>query len=227
MAVVSSNSNGRKASLSPMRKATIGVLVAGIIAAAALALGSAWVVRIGVAVAALTAIVAVALAWHDAKIQRQAREAENLEATRAQGADLHRERQSTMAVVDSLKSRNSRISGRVSELSGVINDLRTEIADLRTENSELSSDLARTQSRVEQLRAELRLAEAELAAINEEDEAEVFAMPRRGLPQDADTWAAVPTAEELWADGDHPTVVDMEAIIFPESLEGPEQRQHA
>lgn len=259
---MSSNEKARKATMSPTRKATLGVLIAGTIFAAALAFGSVWIVRLGVGLAIATAIFSVVLAWHESTRERQARERAALEATHAQADDLHRERQSSMAVVSSLKSRNSRISNRVEELSDTIAELREELFQLRFNNTSLTAEnqllnghndtlraeLKQSKTRVVALNQQLRRAEAELKALTTgQDDAEVVELPRRFEAQssaeeaaqveqtdlaDTSEWEAVPTADELWTDGDHPTVVDMKAIALsdialPELEQNEDERRHA
>lgn len=223
--LVSSAASGRRAVSSPARKLTVGVLVAGIVVAAALAIGTVWVVRAGVALAAITAVSTVLLAWREAALERRVAARRDLENARAQGLDLSRERRSNISVVNSLESRNNAIASRVDDLSTEIRTLRAEIATLRKVKGEMVHAIAERDVEVDTLRHDLRQAQATLQKLLSE-EAEVFAMPRRstGGEEAAADWSAVPTAEELWSDGDHPTVVDLKALAYPDV---PEQRKHA
>lgn len=220
---MSSAASGRRAVSSPARKLTIGILVAGLVVAAALAIGTVWIVRAGVVVAAATAVAGVALAWREAVIERRAAARRDLEQARAQGLELSRERRSNISVVNSLESRNNAISSRVDDLSTEIRTLRAEIATLRKLKGEMVETIAERDGELTDLRHDLRKAQSELHGLLGE-EAEVVAIPRLVASSSATGWSAVPTAEELWSDGDHPTVVDMQALAYPETLE---QRKHA
>lgn len=227
LVLVSSAASGHRAVSSPARKVTVGVLVAGIVLAAALAIGDVWVVRAGVALAIATAVTGVVLAWREATIDRRAAARRDLEIARAQGLELSRERRSNISVVNSLEARNNAIATRVDDLTTEIRTLRAEIATLRKVKGELVQDIAERDVDLMALRNELLKAQQELRKLVG-DEAEVFAMPRRGAlkAHSAESeWATLPTAEELWSDGDHPTVVDMKALVYPTPEQ--EQRRHA
>lgn len=226
---VSSAATGPGAGSSPARKLTIGVLIAGGVAAAALAVGTVWIVRGGVALAVLTAIASVLLAWREARIERREAAVRDLQLAREQGIALSRERRSNIAVVNSLESSNSAIAERVDDLGAEIRSLRSEIAMLRKLKGELAHDIAERDNEVVGLRRELTKAQAELHKLLA-DEADVYAISRHGSygEDSSPEWAAVPTAEELWTDGDHPTVVDMKALIFPDVADRvDDQRKHA
>ena len=223
---MSSAASGHRAASSPARKLTVGILVAGLLVAAALAIGTLWVVRGGVLLASITAVVSVTLAWREATIERRAAARKDLEQARAQGLDLSRERRSNLSVVNSLETRNDAIASRVEDLGTEIRTLRAEIAVLRKLKGEMAHTIAERDVEMLTLHQELQKARTELQMLVS-DEAEVFALPRRGAAAEGPSaaWADVPTAEELWADGDHPTVVDMKALAYPEIAS--EQRKHA
>jgi len=189
------------------------VLVAGLILAAALAIGGVWIVRAGVALATVTAVVSVVLAWREARLERKARARDELEAVRAQGMELSRERRANIAVVNSLESRNKAIAARITDLTAEIRVLREELITVRKVNSGLTEEVADRDETIVELRTDLAHAEEELRALLG-SRAEVVTMPRRGTVAvvSSDQWAALPTAEELWSDGDHPTVVDLKAL---------------
>lgn len=223
---MSSAASGRRAASSPARKLTIGILVAGILVAAALAIGTLWVVRAGVLLASITAVVSVTLAWREATIERRTAARKEIEQARAQGLDLSRERRSNISVVNSLETRNDAIASRVEDLGTEIRTLRAEIAVLRKLKGEMAQTIAERDVELLTLHQELQKARTELQMLVS-DEAEVFALPRRGAVAESPsaTWADVPTAEELWSDGDHPTVVDMKVLAYPDTA--PAQRKHA
>ncbi|QGF23933.1 hypothetical protein [Raineyella fluvialis] len=203
---------------------TVGVLAGGVVVAAALAIGEIWVVRGGVALAIATAVAGVVLAWREATLDRRAAARKDLEAARAQGLELSRERRSNINVVNSLEARNNAIATRVDDLTTEIRTLRAEMATLRKVKTDLVQGIAERDVELITMRNDLIKAQQELRKLAG-DEAEVFAMPRRTPLEAAPLWGALPTAEELWSDGDHPTVVDLKALAYPAPEE--EQRKHA
>lgn len=157
------------------------------------------------------------MAWRAAgRTLRRVREqhaTQVLEQARAHGEELSSERADNLSVLDTLEGRLTAqrqhtevLEHRVSTLRTQVKGLRREIATLLPEVSSLRGDkaalrdrLAEQDATVDDLRAELARREHELAALTD---GEVLTLPRRG----------VPTAEQIWSDGNHPTVVDLRAV---------------
>lgn len=199
------------------RTASVGVLLTGAVVATAAAFGSLWLVRLGLVLALLAGAAALALAWRAAgRTLRRVREqhaAQVREQVRAHREELSTERADHLAVLDTLDGRldaqrqhNEVLEHRVSTLRTQVKGLRREIATLLPEVSSLRGDTAALRDRLAEqdatvtgLRAELACREHELEALTD---GEVLTMPRRG----------VPTAEQIWSDGDHPPVVELRAV---------------
>ncbi|GAB3712376.1 hypothetical protein [Mariniluteicoccus flavus] len=203
----------RSGSASPLRRASQFALSAGLVLAIASAFGSVWVVRAGLVVLAIGAVLAVRFAWQELR-QSQAEHGQALShIARSQGASIAAERRRTGEVLDALRDHNGRADAAVRELEGTIGELKVELNTLRGANAGLKADLAERDHRISTLRRDLASREAELRTLQEiEDDAEVLAMPRHAAGSD---WDALPTAEDLFADGDHPTVVDLQKLAFP------------
>lgn len=177
-------SRGLKASA--LQRISEIVLITGTVAAAAFAAGSVWLVRLGVATAILTALVACAFAWRELNTARHAHADAMLKASREHGAVLREERSRNAAVVDALGQ-------RVFDAKKVIERQRMRIAAQRLEISGLKEDRVYLRGEVEhrgnviwELREALREHEPELEtpldeADAEEVDAEVHHMPRRVL----------------------------------------------
>ncbi|MVA76987.1 hypothetical protein GC722_13275 [Auraticoccus sp. F435] len=214
------------------RTLCIGVLAAGSVLAAALAFGSIWLVRLAVVLAVLTGVVAVWIAW--AALERTVRRLRAQHATELrQHVERHREqvqaeRADTMAVLDTLEGRFTAqrrhaevLEHRVATLRGQVTGLRRElakllpqVATLRGDKAALQHEVAARDTEVAELRAELARREAELTELTSGD---VVTMPRRGV-------GPLPTAEQIWSDGNHPTVVDLSAVTA-EEIFVPQRRQ--
>lgn len=206
----------RQAKPSLLRRATEIVLVAGTVLALAAAFGPTWLVRVGVAVAVVTAVVACVLAWREHFASRRAHAAQMLQASQQHGQALSEERTRNGQVVDTL-------TRRVKDAEVVIGGQRVIIATLRGEISTLKGDVVYLRSEVEHretvitsLRETVRSREAELIALHAEEggEAAVHALPRRVLAEHESVWDGLPDADDLWGDGSHPTVADMVMIDF-------------
>lgn len=199
------------------RTASIGVLLTGSVLATAAAFGSLWFVRVGLVLAVLAGAVALGLAWRAAsRTLRRVREqhaTQVREQARTHREEVSAERADNLAVLDTLEGRidaqrqhNEVLEHRVSTLRTQVKGLRREISTLLPEVSSLRGDkaalrdqLAEQEATMAELRAELARREHELAALTDGD---VLPMPRR----------RVPTAEQIWSDGNHPTVVDLRAV---------------
>ena len=216
-------------------RAAVVVLALAVVAAAASTLGTLWIVRAGVAVAVAGGIVALVLAVRGARRDRSRLRAEvaavSLTQSRAHGEQLHAERAHNAAVLDTL---TGRITAQAADLSQaldqvaaqteVIGALRSTISTQRGDKASLRLELARREQLVAELRAKVDAHERELASLRAADgvrldgtavdddasvnaSIDVVGMPRRAQRSQ---WDALPTAEDLWSDGDHPTVADLE-----------------
>lgn len=77
--------------------------------------------------------------------------------------------------------------------------------------------------RIKRLSEDLAEREEELRVLRgDEGDAEVLAMPRHAAKAD---WDALPSVEDLWSEGNFPTVVDLPALTLPAASQ--EMRKHA
>jgi hypothetical protein len=207
-------SRGLKAS--PFQRISEIVLISGTVAAAAFAAGSVWLVRLGVATAILTALVACAFAWRELNSTRHAHADAMLKASREHGAVLREERSRNATVVDALGQ-------RVFDAKKVIERQRMRIAAQRLEISELKDHRAYLQDEVEhrgkliwELRDAVREYEPELETPleeidAEEVDAEVHHMPRRVLAgQEEFVWHELSPEDEI--SESRPSLVDVKII---------------
>ena len=193
-------SRGLKAS--PLQRISEIVLITGTVAAAATAAGPLWLVRLGVATAIMTALLACAFAWRELNSARHAHADAMLKASREHGAALREERYRNAAVVDALGLR-IRDAGKVIERQRTrIAEQRVEIAGLRDDRVYLRGEVEHRDKVIFELREAVREREPELDTVHAESDAdadaEVHHMPRRVLAgQEEFVWQELSPEDEI------------------------------
>lgn len=207
------------------------VLSVGSVLAIAAAFGPVWVARVGVVIAVLAALLAVRFAWAELKQARTEHAKEQVAQLRAHREQLSAERRQSGEVVAALSAHNEQADRRIVTLQSTIGTLRGELSTLRGDNAALTAQVNERGQRITRLGRDLAAREAELAELRElraageapaGDAAEVLAMPRHAVVAD---WDALPSAEDLWSDGNHPTVVDLQQLAFPEAPSAEAKKQ--
>jgi hypothetical protein len=195
--VTSQPNASRRLKPSPLQRISEVVLIAGTVGAVALASGSLWLARVGVAVAITAALVACAFAWRDLNAARHAHAQAMLQAAREHGVRLTEERTRNAAVVDAL-------SMRIADAGKVIERQRIRIAQQRLEMTALNQDLAFWKGEIayrDKVISVLRDAgpepEPEVTSSSEESEAEVHHMPRRILVGHDFVWQELSAEDEI------------------------------
>jgi hypothetical protein len=187
---------------SPLQRISEIVLITGTVAAAATAAGPLWLVRLGVATAIMTALVACAFAWRELNSARHAHADAMLKASREHGAALREERYRNAAVVDALGLR-IRDAGKVIERQRTrIAEQRVEIAGLRDDRVYLRGEVEHRDKVIFELREAVREREPELDTVHAESDAdadaEVHHMPRRVLAgQEEFIWQELSPEDEI------------------------------
>ena len=185
---------------SPLQSISEIVLITGTVASAATAAGPLWLVRLGVATAIMTALLACAFAWRELNSARHAHADAMLKASREHGAALREERYRNAAVVDALGLR-IRDAGKVIERQRTrIAEQRVEIAGLRDDRVYLRGEVEHRDKVIFELREAVREREPGLDTINSESDAdaEVHHMPRRVLAgQEEFVWQELSPEDEI------------------------------
>ena len=195
-------SRGLKAS--PLQRISEIVLITGTVGAAATAAGPLWLVRLGVATAIMTALLACAFAWRELNSARHAHADAMLKASREHGAALREERYRNAAVVDALGLR-IRDAGKVIERQRTrIAEQRVEIAGLRDDRVYLRGEVEHRDKVIFELREAVREREPEPDTVPAESDAdadadaEVHHMPRRVLAgQEEFIWQELSPEDEI------------------------------
>lgn len=201
----------------PLQRVSEIVLITGTVAAAAAAAGPLWLIRLGVATAILTALVACALAWRELNSARHAHAVAMLKATREHGAALREERSRNAAVVDALGLR-IRDAGKVIERQRTrIAEQRLEIAGLRDDRVYLRGEVDYREKVISELRETVREREREpeLDTPRGAADAEVHHMPRRVLAGEEEfVWQELSPEDDI--SESRPSLVDLKIISMAE-----------
>lgn len=210
---------GRRSASSPLRRAAVHTLIAGAVLAIAAALGPLWVVRAGIVLALVAGVLAVRFAWRESRQERHQHGQQLLSQVRAHNDQLSSERQRNLEIVDVLRRASEDSDEEVVQLQVRIGKLRTELSSLRGDNAALRADVLDRDRRISRLVTDLAAREEELRRLRDaSQDAEVYAMPRyaeKAEKAEKADWDALPTAEDLWSEGNYPTVVDLQKLAFP------------
>jgi hypothetical protein len=213
---VNSPHPGYRAPASPLRRASQIALLVGAGLAVAAAFGPLWIVRAGIALAIIAGFVAVRYAWQEQRQTREEAGRTSLRQLREHSTLLSTERRRNSEVVSVLRQHNDSATERLAEREMTIGQLSSELSSLRGSNAVLRSELVESDQRITQLRASLAEHVAELQQHTPEGEANVIAISRHAVVTD---WDALPSAEDLWATGNHPAVVDLQNLADPTLFE--------
>jgi hypothetical protein len=202
----------RQAKPTSLRRASEIVLVTGTVFAVIAAFGPGWSVRLGVAVAVMAAIMACAFAWRELRTARRGHAKAMLAALQDHGRQLTEERTRNAAVVDTLSNRIADARAVIEKLRVMVAELKMQVSGLRGDTVFLAGEVTHRETVITALRETVRAREAELISLRDDDDCEVHHMPRRVLAEHESVWDEIPGVDELWADGSHPTVVDLKMI---------------
>ena len=120
------------------------------------------------------------------------------------------------AVIETLRRRLSDAAELLDQQRVIIAELTLKIAGLRGDKAHLRHEVDHREVVIESLRETVRARESEIEALRvaepePEAEAEVHSLPRRMRTEPQSEWDAV-GAGDRWADGSHPTVVDLATL---------------
>lgn len=176
----------------------------------------------GVAVALVASFVAVGFAWREVKLLSTAHRDEVKSLLTASQEIYNRQHREALEMLDRFDERANHLNATVQRLNAQLGAAHSELATMRGNNVWLRGEVAERQAKVDALEAKIveleaaRDAAAEAAAREaEETTANLVALPTCG----GSTSDLLPTAEDLWSDGDHPTVVDLGLLSLPEMVD--------
>lgn len=199
--------------MSRERKSALAVLIAASVVAVACAFGPIWIVRLGVVLAVLGAVGSVWFAFTEMSRMEVLHRTELKAERMARAAADRAHHAESMELINTFKTRYLAHATQVDDLRGSMAGLQQELSTVRgnlvsarAESIAKAQTIAELQATLAELRVRLEHAEA-LAA----DESEVVTLPSRGIARKT-LAEKLPTAAELWTNGEHPTSVDFEAL---------------
>lgn len=208
------------------------VLIAGAVLCAAAAVGPVWAVRVGIGLAIATGAIAVVLAFKHLRQVRREHAAKLSTLTREHGSALSAERTRNAEVVQVLSDRARAATDRATKQQVRIGELNTKVTELTGDNARLRSELKSRDVTISGLRETIRSRDTEIQMLRADLDLEAIDMPSgevKGLPRHLrGEQTAGSASAELWAEDEHPTVVDMRAVESPmPNFEVDLDRKHA
>lgn len=198
----------RVAQASSERNSALLILGLGSAAATASLFGSIWVVRAGVIVAVIMAAVALTVAFSQIKKIRAEHAVQLRREVELRMAAADRHHADSVAMIE-------RFNARAENLTTVISQLRARLAASLAELSTMRGNAAYLRAEVAERQAHIETLKARIAELEAEEESTIIELPE----------AAYPSAEDIWATGEHPTMVDLRQIRL-DDVEEP-LRKHA
>lgn len=202
---------------------SVGILLAGAIAAMLISMGGLWASRVGIVIATFAGLAVLVLARARARKERHRHGEQLVKVSREQRAYVSEMRTRHRVVVQSLIETNFAAQESVEALTRRVGGLGAEVSTLRGDQAAKSTLLAERDAAVETLRA--RLADAQLrleargallAGLDIETRAALeLARPATSLagPADLDLLGSerdnAGSKDEFFSDEDHPTVVEL------------------
>ena len=202
----------RQAKPTSLRRASEIVLVSGTVLAVIAAFGPSWSVRVGIGLSVAAAVTACVFAWREFRTARREHAKAMLAALQEHGRQLTEERTRNGAVVDTLSGRIVDARTVIEKQRVVVAELKMQVSGLRGDTAYLAGEVSHRENVISALRETVRAREAELISLRDEDDCEVHHMPRRVLAEHESKWDDIPGVDELWGDGNHPTVFDLKVI---------------
>jgi hypothetical protein len=203
------------------------VLAVGTVIAVSATLGPVWIVRAGVAVAVLGSFLAVWFAWREVANRRRAHLLEVRTLTRRAAEDAERHHEETMEVIDRFTTRHQALSERLDLTRGELDVAQAQLATLKGSLIATQSESRKRAARIHTLEGVVKQREAELAELadahaqvvarlaaehGEESDGDLVAWPRYGA---AAKNVLLPSARELWGEGNDPDVIDLAQVAMP------------
>ncbi|TRY18566.1 hypothetical protein FOJ82_05405 [Tessaracoccus rhinocerotis] len=179
------------------RRIALTILIVGTVVSLASLLGGVWVVRAGVLLAIAMAFAAVAVARKQLERERVEHAEEIKEQLAARVALSEKHHADSVAMIERFGARTDNLKAVIANLRRQLGAANAELSSMRGNAVWLRAEVAERQARIDALTTRI----AELEAEHSE---KLVMLPRRGSAA-----ALHPSAEDIWGEDEHPTMVDL------------------
>ncbi|MCC2594433.1 hypothetical protein LKO27_13570 [Tessaracoccus sp. OS52] len=194
------------------RRIALTILLVGTVVAVASMLGGIWIVRAGVVLAVAMAFTAATLAWKQLERERELHSEEIREQISARVALSEKHHADSVAMIERFTARTDNLKAVIVTLRRQLGAANAELSSMRGNAVWLRAEVAERQARIDALTAKI----AELEAEHSE---KLVLLPRHGASA-----SLHPSADDIWGEDEHPTMVDLAKL----QLDGvPELRSDA
>lgn len=211
---VSKKSNERRGVLAML-------IVCTVLAIGCAVIPSVWAARAGVLVALVVAWVSVLMAWRQVENLRISHLSE-LKAMRQSAVEQEqRHHKESMDMIDTFANRVGMLSKTLSDTRSKLDRAENELSTLRGDKAALQYKVAAGNKKVNSLEARIAELETELAGVlADAEQGQLVDLPGHTVAD-----AGVPSAEDIWENGNDSTIVDLSRVAFPEASK--DERKHA
>lgn len=183
------------------------------------AFGPIWMVRAGLFVSILGAGASVWFAFREISRLEVLHRTELKAARDAAALAARAHHAESMDMIDTFTARYKAHSEQLAKLRAELTNRQQELSTLRGNLVSVRAESSRRADRITELEHELESRMIEIEALEQytaltDASAEVVNLPRRYAPRTVGE-RGIPTAAELWSDGNHPTVVDLAQLKLP------------
>ncbi|WP_040283426.1 hypothetical protein [Tessaracoccus massiliensis] len=186
----------RAAHKSSERTIALTILAVGTVVSLASLAGNIWLVRAGVVVAILMAFAAFYVVVRQLRAERVAHAEELHHEVELRSVQAERHHEESVAMIERYNARAENLKAVIAKLRSQLGAAKSELSSMRGNSAWLRAEVAERQARIDALEKRI----AELEAGRAEDTANIVDLPERALR---------PSIDEIWAEDEHPTMVDL------------------
>lgn len=202
---------GRHTRKQTERTLALGILAVGAAVSIASLFGGAWVMRAGVMVALVVGVAATWVAFRQLRYERRAHQEEVAQHVEEQRVLINQHHTDSVAMIDRFTERANNLTEQIGTLRRQLGSAKAELSTMRGNSAWLRGEVAERQARIEALTRRVEELEARLAEKDSEDS--LLPLPRYGRA------ALQPSVHDIWADDEHPTMVDLASVQLDPALE--------
>ena len=202
------------------RRASLWLMVAATVIGLVCAFGPIWMVRAGLFASILGAAFAVWFAFREISRLEVLHRTELKASREAASLAAHAHHIESMDIIDTFTTRYRAHGEQLAALRSDLSVRQLELSTLRGNLVSVRSESDRRGVRISELEEQLAARQADFQALEVamaelgRTDAQVVKLPRRPAARTILN-GGIPTAAELWSDGNHPTIVDLAQLKMP------------